>query len=126
MGDRPNIPAHSLHAALSTRAVDASNIALLAAFSVIQLFFLYFGRVRTTISRHPHSSPQSMHFLRHRHSAKIRFAEPPSRIEPAYAIIAVLCVLAAVMTRNLVTPFHIIALLLAAIGNGILAFRPKL
>lgn len=47
-------------------------------------------------------------------------------MEPAYAIIAVLCVAAAVLAHGHVTRFHIAGLALAALGNGILAFRPKL
>lgn len=66
-----------------------------------------------------------MRFSR-RPSVRIRYATPPLPLEPAYALIAVLCLLAAFLARNLVTPFHIIALLIAALGNGILAFRPKL
>lgn len=67
-----------------------------------------------------------MPIFRLRRTPNIRYATPPLPVEPAYAIIATLCLLAAVLMHKLVTPFHIIALLLAALGNGILAFRPKL
>lgn len=57
---------------------------------------------------------------------KIRYAGPPLPVEPAYAIIAVLCVIGAILAYGHVTLYHILALALAALGNGILAFRPKL
>lgn len=67
-----------------------------------------------------------MRVFRRRNTPKISYAGPPLPVEPAYAIIATLCILAVVLMRNHVTPFHIVSLILAAIGNGILAFRPKL
>ena len=73
------------------------------------------------------SPPRSAVLFRRRPpKAKIRYAAPPLPVEPAYVIIAVLCVVAGVLMRNHVSPYHLVALALAALGNGILAFRPRL
>lgn len=67
-----------------------------------------------------------MHFRRLFSQPRIRYASRPLPVEPAYAVIAVLCLAAAFLAYGQVTPFHIAGLVLAALGNGILAFRPKL
>lgn len=73
-----------------------------------------------------HTPHSPVLFRRRPSKPKIRYAARPLLVEPAYAIIAVLCVIAAILAHDHVSPIHIIALALAALGNGILAFPPKL